>query len=62
MKKLILSLLLFILSCLSLQAQDVLREFSVKRFADHQIEHGIAEELHAFIAVEPVVGDGRVRQ
>ena len=30
MKKLILSLLLFILSCFSLKAQDVLREFSVK--------------------------------
>jgi hypothetical protein len=28
-----------------------------KRLADDQVEHGVAEELHALVALEPVVGD-----
>ena len=31
-----------------------------KRLADDQVEHRIAEELHALVAVKPVVGDGGV--
>src|SRR6185312_5159065 len=32
------------------------------RLADDQVEHGVAEELHPLVAVEPVVGNRGVRQ
>ena len=43
-------------------AFEIAGEPLVKRFADDEIEHGIAEELHAFIAVNAIVGDGGMRE
>ena len=37
-------------------------EFLVERLADDQVENRIAEEFHALVAVQPIVGNGGVGQ
>ena len=39
-----------------------LRKLLVQRLADDQIEHGVAEELHPLVAMQPRVGDRGVGQ